>query len=139
MAALQKKAASAGVASQLHHVGVVDHDQLQQMLACGDVMLLPVTDGSAAIEITPEVEAAPLIGDGLTVTLDAADVNLRSAPTTASSIVAVLPGSTSVSAMARTGDGGWIQIQSGTNSGWVAASLIDTAADLATLPVVNNP
>ena len=44
MPALQEKAAQAGVQSQLHYAGVIPYDQLQQILACGDVMMLPLSN-----------------------------------------------------------------------------------------------
>jgi glycosyltransferase involved in cell wall biosynthesis len=44
MTTLQDKAAQAGVRSQLHYAGVVPYEQLQQVLACGDVMLLPLSN-----------------------------------------------------------------------------------------------
>ena len=44
MLALQEKAAQGGVRSQLHYAGVVPYEQLQQVLACGDVLLLPLSN-----------------------------------------------------------------------------------------------
>jgi glycosyltransferase involved in cell wall biosynthesis len=44
MPALQEMAAQAGVRSQIVYAGVLPYEQLQQVLACGDVMLLPLSN-----------------------------------------------------------------------------------------------
>lgn len=41
---LHTKVAQAGVQDQVRHVGVVPYAEMQQLLACGDVMLLPLSN-----------------------------------------------------------------------------------------------
>jgi glycosyltransferase involved in cell wall biosynthesis len=44
MPILQEKVKQAGVHSQVHYAGVVPYEELEQVLACGDVMMLPLSN-----------------------------------------------------------------------------------------------
>jgi|GEM_PF-512322 len=107
----------------------------------GDSSALPITDGLPDAEATPSVEVSTALStaDGLAVTIGGANVNLRANPTTDSQVLTVLAPASELTAIGRTGDGTWTQVQSGANTGWVSSPLLVPNPDLQTLPVVANP
>ncbi|RME50539.1 MAG: SH3 domain-containing protein, partial [Caldilineae bacterium] len=117
----------------------------------GDVTLLltPVPPGQAQVAAptsAPAEEAAAPADEGtqpapaLTVTVNVDSLRVRQGPSTETPIVAGLRGGTAVTALGRTEDASWLQIQvpDVETQGWVAAEFVTPDGDIMALPVVGE-
>lgn len=106
---------------------------------------LPVNDvavaaGAASAPADAEAEAVVAEAEirvSATVNAGARRLNIRQGPGTNYAVIASLPSGAGVTAIARSQDSGWVQIQleDGENSGWVSAPFLDLSPGSADLPV----
>lgn len=85
---------------------------------------------------TPEATETPV---PVPVTIAVSDiVNVRSGPGKTKGVIAKLPKDTTATAVGRSEDSSWIQIQlpEKTDTGWVSAEVVTVTGDLNTLPVI---
>jgi uncharacterized protein YgiM (DUF1202 family) len=79
------------------------------------------------------IEGAVAVADGLRL-------NMRAAPDLAAAIVAALEDGSAITALARSADGGWLQVQTADGTaGWVSTELVVLASAADLLPVAPAP
>jgi uncharacterized protein YraI/lysophospholipase L1-like esterase len=83
-----------------------------------------------------DAAAIPTTGDSF---VRAVSLNLRAVPSTRGAIITQLPNRTSLTLLARTADRAWLKVQSGSLTGWVSASFVQTTVNLASLAVDDAP
>ena len=66
------------------------------------------------------------------------DVNLRSGPGTATTVVASIPNGTVFTALGRNAEGTWLQVQNAGHTGWISAGLVVANGDIQSLPIVDS-
>lgn len=69
------------------------------------------------------------------VVISSIRLNLRNAPDRSASIVGKIEPQANVTALARSADGAWLQVQSASGEGWVSAEFVRLNDDLGALPV----
>lgn len=95
------------------------------------VIVVLVTTGLVAGQV------ARAQGGGIDV-VNTVTLNLRSAPTTASVIMAKIPQGTLMRAVARNANVSWVLVQVGNSSGWVSTVFLLHAGNLGDLPIGVN-
>lgn len=80
------------------------------------------------------------LSSGLLVTVsNNGDINVRSGPSTATSVITMVPNGTVFAAVARSADASWVQVQNSGLSGWVSAPLVVANGEIQSLPVADAP
>ena len=111
---------------------------LPETLPGQNVTFLLFGDVEIQNAVAPETEDAPEVVE-ISVTANGG-ANIRSAPTTQSTIAGSLANGDTTIANGRNGDGSWLRIQIPESSdlGWVSASLLVPDGDVSTLSIVEG-
>ncbi len=118
-------------------------------LPVDDTLVIPTTPGSAPTLNSPR--ATPTPGPSPTPRAETVDipagaltarapfrVNVRSEPDTTASVVEVLAYGETVEVLGRNTGNNWLQIRTGSVTGWVARWVVNTPADTAGLPITDD-
>lgn len=95
--------------------------------------VLAPTGGSVPPSAVPP--AAPT---GITATVNASRLNVRSAPTVGDNVLTTIGRGQSFPATGRTGDNAWIQITVNGQNGWSSARYLALSGDINALPVIEG-
>ena len=105
----------------------------------GITLVAPPTTTPGAVTTTPEVVATPSTTAATVTNLGATAVNLRTAPNVNAAGAAILGSQVSTTALGKTADDQWIQVQIPEKPGqtaWVFAQLVQLSVPISSLPVV---
>jgi hypothetical protein len=94
-----------------------------------EITLLPITDFTTGV-----TGGTPIVDSGISVFI-IQNARLRSDPFREGDILAIMPNSVTVPAIARSQAGDWIQVNYNGIVGWVAEFLTRTVNDVAALPI----
>jgi uncharacterized protein YraI len=100
--------------------------------------LLIFDDDTYKLPVTTDVDAPPASGPGPFDLNVPFNVNMRSAASDNSTILAVIPFDTVVQAIGRDGTSTWIEIKYGGKTGWLVKRLVVMRGDINVLPVVTS-
>jgi len=104
---------------------------------------LPIVEANAAPP-APQEEAAPqaqaqIASNDANARVNAGLLNLRSAPSTDSAVLEMLPNNTRIHLVARSADGVWLQVQAPSGvTGWVSNAFVRTDAARDALPIAST-
>jgi uncharacterized protein YraI len=93
--------------------------------------------GTPTVTPTPRSNSTPPPATGFTVS-SPHRINVRTEPSVNGSILDILPFSTPFAAVGRNASNNWIQIDTGSTRGWVAAWVVVASANTIDLPVTSD-
>lgn len=93
--------------------------------------------GDVEVENAVAPEDAVTVTEPITIT-SAIAANVRSAPTTNANVIGSVPPGTELSADGLSADGNWLRVLYKSGPGWMSREVIQTGADVNTLPVISR-